>query len=166
MNFSQRWGKFTSPKISETETSDHSFLGKESWQINKKTQKDELIGSPFASQVSLKDKSFILYGYAEKYRQESRAGLLLERDPQVFSLNQVFGVYKENKDDLVWERIHPFFFSRDHNPVGHFKWHIIFMLFPLNAGINKIQEALFLREEVSYFDGFQSYLLTPLSAEE
>jgi len=32
--------------------------------------------------------------------------------------------------------------------------------------INKIQEALFLREEVSYFDGFQSYLLTPLSVEE
>ncbi len=166
MNFSQRWGKFTSPKISETETRDHSFLGKESWQINKKTQEDELIGSPFANQISLKDKSFILYGYAEKYRQESRAGLLLKLEQPVFSLNQAFGVYQENNDDLVWKRIHPFFFFRDHNPVGHFEWHIIFMLFPLNAGLNEIQEALFLREKVSYFDGFQSYLLTPLSAAE
>ena len=141
-------------------------MGKESWQINKKTQKDELIGSSFASQVSLKDKSFILYGYAEKYRQESRAGLLLKLEQPVFSLNQAFGVYQENNDDLVWKRVHPFFFFRDHNPVGHFKWHIMFMLFPLNAGINQIQEALFLREHVSYFDGFQSYLLTPLSVAE
>jgi hypothetical protein len=165
MNFSQRWGKF-SPKIYETETREHSFLGKESWQINKKTQEDELIGSPFVNNISLKDKSFILYGYAEKYRQESRAGLLLKGGQPVFSLNQAFGVYQEKKSGLVWERVHPFFSFLKRKPMKHFKWHIMFMLFPLNAGINQIREALFLREDVSYFDGFQSYLLTPLSVAE
>jgi hypothetical protein len=36
------------------------------------------------------------------------------------------------------------------------------MLFHLNAGLSLIQESLFLREEISYFDGFQGYLLTPI----
>ena len=36
------------------------------------------------------------------------------------------------------------------------------MLLPLNAGLTEIQESLFLREKISYFDGFQGYLLTPI----
>ena len=112
--------------------------------------------------ITTEDRSFILYGYAGKYQQKSKAGLLVKGDQQAFSLNHFFGIYQEDKDDLVWQWIHPFFFFRHPKHEEHFKWHIIFMLFPLNAGLNEIQEALFLREEISYFDGFQGYLLPPM----
>jgi len=112
--------------------------------------------------ITTEDRSFILYGYAGKYQQKSKAGLLVKGDQQAFPLNHFFGIYQEDKDDLVWQWIHPFFFFRHPKHEEHFKWQIIFMLFPLNAGLNEIQESLFLREEISYFDGFQGYLLAPM----
>ena len=125
-------------------------------------QEDALIYSPSINHIASQDISFILYGYAGKYQQKSKAGLLVKGDQQAFLLNHLFGVYQENKDDLAWKSIHPFFFFRHPKHEEHFKWQIIFMLFPLNAGLNEIRESLFLREEISYFDGFQGYLLTPM----
>ncbi len=162
MDFSRRWGKFRNPKISETKTREHKFLGQQSLQINKNMQEDALIQSPSTNHISSEDRSFILYGYAGKYQQKSQAGLLVKGDQQAFPLNHFFGIYQEDKDDLVWQWIHPFFFFRHPKHEGHFKWQIIFMLFPLKAGLNEIRESLFLREEISYFDGFQGYLLTPM----
>ena len=43
-----------------------------------------------------------------------------------------------------------------------FKWLITFMLIPLNASLNKIQQALVLKDETSYFDGIHGYLLAPI----
>jgi len=43
-----------------------------------------------------------------------------------------------------------------------FKWRITFMLIPLNARLNKIQQALVLKDETSYFDGIHGYLLAPI----
>ena len=43
-----------------------------------------------------------------------------------------------------------------------FKWRISFMLIPLNASVNKIQQALLLKDETSYFDGIHGYLLAPI----
>jgi hypothetical protein len=162
MDFSRRWGKFRNPKLSETKTREHKFLGQQSLQINKNMQEDALIYSPSINHISSQGISFILYGYAGKYQQKSKAGLLVKGDQQAFSLNHLFGVYQENKDDLAWKSIHPFFFFRHPKHEEHFKWQIIFTLLPLNAGLTEIQESLFLREEISYFDGFQGYLLTSI----
>ena len=137
-------------------------LGQQSLQIKKNMQEDALVYSPSTKHISSQDISFILYGYAGKYQQKSKAGLLVKGDQQAFPLNHLFGVYQENKDDLAWKSIHPFFFFRHLKHEEHFKWQIIFMLLPLNAGLTEIQESLFLREEISYFDGFQGYLLTPI----
>jgi len=162
INFSRRWGKFRNPKLSKTNTRKHKFLGQQSLQIKKNMQEDALVYSPSTKHISSQDISFILYGYAGKYQQKSKAGLLVKGDQQAFPLNHLFGVYQENKDDLAWKSIHPFFFFRHLKHEEHFKWQIIFMLLPLNAGLTEIQESLFLREEISYFDGFQGYLLTPI----
>jgi hypothetical protein len=35
------------------------------------------------------------------------------------------------------------------------------MLLPLNAGLQDIQRSLFIKDETSYFDAFQGYMLTP-----
>ena len=35
------------------------------------------------------------------------------------------------------------------------------MLHPLDTGLQDIQRALFIKDEISYFDGFQGYILTP-----
>ena len=36
------------------------------------------------------------------------------------------------------------------------------MLIPLNSRLNKIQQALLLKDETSYFDGIHGYLLAPI----
>jgi len=35
------------------------------------------------------------------------------------------------------------------------------MLLPLNAGLQDIQRSHFIKDETSYFDAFQGYMLTP-----
>ena len=167
MDFSKRWGKFRNPKISKDEPRDHKFLGQRSLKINKNIQEDVIVGSSFKNHISSKDRSFLLYGYAGKYRQKSKAGLMVKSKQPAFSINQMFGIYEESRDGLIWKWIHPFIFLLPQVVnEEYFKWQIIFMMFPLNAGLNEIQESIFLREDVSHFDGFQSYLLTPLPEKE
>jgi hypothetical protein len=154
--------QFRNPIISQTETHVHRFLGQQSLQVDKAMKGETLMVSPFSRRISSADGRFILYGYAGKYKQKSKAGILgnkLKQRP--FPLNYYFGVYREEGKNLVWESIHPFFMFR-HKHKEPFKWHIIFMLIPLNDGLNEIRQALFIREQSSYFDGLQGYLLTPI----
>jgi len=163
MSFSQQWGKFRNPKLSETENPTHSFLGQKSLQINKNVKEDVLVYSPSTNNISSEGRSFVFYGYAKKYQQKSKAGLLVRESPPPVLLNGLFGIFREKKNDLIWEWIHPHFFIisdrlKDKEP---FKWEIMLTLLPLNSGLNEIKKSLFLKDQISYFDGFQGYLLTP-----
>ena len=161
--FSQQWQKSPHPKISGTETNAHRFLGKQSLQIKKNYKKNALIHSPLVYSIPSQDENFLFYAYAEKYQQKSQAGILGNKHNQgAFPLNYLFGVYREEGKNLVWERVHPFFMFRHSKHKESFKWRITFMLIPLNASLNKIQQALVLKDETSYFDGIHGYLLAPI----
>ena len=160
-NFEQEWGKSRNPKISQKEIYTHRFLGTQSLQINKSIKEDVLLNSPLIDQISSEGKSFILYGYGGKFKQKSKAGFLSKGNQIAFSLNHLFGVYLEEKNALVRQWIHPFFTFYDTQNKDLFKWQIIFMLLPLNSGLQDIQRSLFIKDETSYFDAFQGYLLTP-----
>ena len=161
--FSQQWQKSPHPKISGTETNAHRFLGKQSLQIKKNYKKNVLIHSPLVYSIPSQDENFLFYAYAEKYQQKSQAGILGNKHNQgAFPLNYLFGVYREEGKNLAWEWIHPFFMFRHSKHKEPFKWQIFFVLNPLNASLNKVQEALLLREQTSYFDGMHGYLLAPI----
>ncbi len=165
-NFSRQWGKFRNPKMSATETHAHRFLGKQSLQINKTTKEDRLIAAPLLYRISTQSGSFILHAYAQKYQQKSEAGFIgIKQNQRAFPLNYYFGVYREEGKNLAREWIHPFFMFRQPKLKRKepFKWHLIFMLIPLNTGLNEFQQALLLKEQTSYFDGIQGFLLTPIS---
>ena len=156
-------GQFRNPIISQTETHVHRFLGQQSLQIKKTIKKNALILSPFVYSFPSQDGSFLLHVYAEKYLQKSRAGILGNKHNQgAFPLNYLFGVYREEGKSLVWEWVPPFFMFRHSKDKESFKWRITFMLIPLNTGLNKIQQALIIKDETSYFDGIHGYLLAPI----
>ena len=162
-NFSQQWQKPPHPAVSGTETNAHRFLGKQSLQIKKNYKENTLILSSLVYSFPSQGGNFLLHAYAEKYPQKSRAGILgNKKNPGAFPLNYLFGVYREEENNLAWERIHPFFMFRHSKDKKSFKWRITFMLIPLSAGVNKIQQALMLKDETSYFDGIHGYLLTPI----
>jgi len=156
--------QFRNPIISQTETHVHKFLGQQSLRVDKTIKGDRLIFSPFTHRIPSTGRSFILHGFAGKYQQRSKAGIVGTKPKQrPFPLNYYFGVYREEGENLTWEWIHPFFmlnFSKHHKET--FKWHIIFMLIPLKDGLNEIKEALISREQSSYFDGIHGYLLAPI----
>ena len=161
--FSQQWQKSPHPKISGTETNAHRFLGKQSLQIKKNYKKNALIHSPLVYSIPSQDENFLFYAYAEKYQQKSQAGILGNKHNQgAFPLNYLFGVYREEGKNLVWERVHPFFMFRHSKHKESFKWRITFMLIPLNAGLNEIHQVLLLKDQTSYFDGIHGYLLSPI----
>ena len=162
INFSRRWPPLKTPKFSLTETPAHRFLGKQSLQIKKTDKKNALIFSPLTYRIPSQSGSFVLYAYAGKYQQKSEAGILGNKQKRAFPLNYYFGVYREEEKNLVWERVHPFFMFRHSKHKEPFKWQIFFVLNPLNASLNKIQEALLLIEQTSYFDGMHGYLLAPI----
>ena len=162
-NFLRRWLPLKTPKFSLTETHAHRFLGKQSLQINKTTEEDRLIAAPLVYSIPSQSGSFVLYAYAGKYQQKSEAGISGNKHKQgAFPLNYLFGVYREEEKDLAWEWVHPFFMFRHSKHKESFKWRISFMLIPLNASVNKIQQALLLKDETSYFDGIHGYLLAPI----
>jgi len=161
--FSQQWQKSPHPKISGTETNAHRFLGQQSLQIKKTIKKNALILSPFVYSFPSQNGNFLFYAYAEKYQQKSQAGILGNKHNQgAFPLNYLFGVYREEEKGLAWEWIRPFFMLRHSKHKEPFKWRISFMLIPLNSRLNKIQQALLLKDETSYFDGIHGYLLAPI----
>ena len=149
--------------MSGTETHAHRFLGQQSLQINKTMKEDALVVAPLGYSIPAKRGSFILHAHARKYRQESKAGIVgLKQNQRAFELNYYFGVYREEGETLVWEWIHPVFLILPKPNKEHFIWHLIFMLIPLNTGLNEFQQSLLIREQTSYFDGMQGYLLTPM----
>ena len=161
--FSQQWTKSPNPKFSGTETNTHRFLGQQSLQIKKNYKKDALIMSPLVYSFPSQDGNFLFYAYAEKYQQKSQAGILGNKHNQdAFPLNYLFGVYREEGKNLTWEWIHPFFMLNLSKHKESFKWRISFMLIPLNSRLNKIQQALLLKDQTSYFDGIHGYLLAPI----
>ena len=161
-NFEQQWGKSRNTKIFQKEIYTQRFLGTRSSQINKSMEEDVLLKAPFIDQISSGGRSFILYGYGGKFKQKSQAGFLTNGNQIAFSLNHLFGVYREEKSGLIRQLVHPFFMYRDTTPNKKlFEWQIIFMLLPLDAGLQDIQRSLFIKDETSYFDAFQGYMLTP-----
>jgi hypothetical protein len=156
-------GQFRNPIISQTETHVHRFLGQQSLRVDKTIKGNRIIFSPFTHRISSTGRGFILHGFAGKYKQRSKAGILGNKPKQrPFPLNYYFGVYREEGENLVWEWVPPFFMFRHSKDKESFKWHIIFMLIPLNDGLNEIKQALILREQTSYFDGMHGYLLAPI----
>ncbi len=81
---------------------------------------------------------------------------------QSFPLNHFFGVYWEDRGNLVWERTHPHLLFRPSRHGEPFKWEIFFTLTRLKPGWNKVSEKFHLFDQVSYFNGIHGYLLNPI----
>jgi hypothetical protein len=81
---------------------------------------------------------------------------------QSFPLNLLFGVYREDRGNLVWERTHPHFLFRHSRLKEPFKWEICFTLTRLKQGWNEVSEKFLLFDQVSYFNGIHGYLLNPI----
>ena len=156
-------GQFRNPIISQTETHVHRFLGQQSLRVDKTIKGNRIIFSPFTHRISSTGRGFILHGFAGKYKQRSKAGILGNKPKQrPFPLNYYFGVYREEGENLVWEWVPPFFMFRHSKDKESFKWQINLTLIKLDTDLNKIREAFVLREQISYFDGIHGYLLAPI----
>jgi len=159
----KEWRKVKKKNISLTETHEHKFLGQQSLLIHKTIEKDTVIHSPLAHQINSPSGSFILYADAGKYRQKSQAALYpINTNLHRIYLNNFFGVYREERGTLAWERIDPFWMFKQSKYKGFFKWQINLTLIKLDTDPNIIREAFVLREPISYFDGIHGYLLTPM----
>jgi len=159
----EQWRKLKNPEVSLFKDQEHSFLGQPSLQMNKTMKETPLITTPLTYRISSQGKSFIFYASAKKRYQMSGVGLYSHNAYlQTFPLNHLFGVYREDRENLVWERTHPHYLFRHSRIKEPFKWEIYFTLTRLKKGWNKVSERFYLIDQVSYFNGIHGYLLNPI----
>ena len=121
------------------------------------------IPTPLTYRIPSQGKSFIFYASAKKRQQMSGVSLFsTNAHLKFFPLNQFFGVYREDRGNLEWERTHPHFLFRHSRHKEPFKWEINFTLTPLKQGWNEVSERFHLIDQVSYFNGIHGYLLNPI----
>ena len=161
--FFNQWRKLKNPEVSLSKVQENNFPGQQSLQMVKTTEDSAFIPTPLTYRIPSQGESFIFYASAKKHRQMSGVGLYkANENPQSFPLNQFFGVYRENKGNLVWERTHPHFLFRHSKQDEPIKWGIYFTLTPLKKGWNEVSEKFHLFDQVSYFSGIHGYLLKPI----
>jgi hypothetical protein len=162
--FIDQWKKLKNSEVSLFKNQEHKFLGQPSLQMNKTMKENAFIQTPLTYRIASQGKSFIFYASAKEFQQKSGVGLYSNyENSQSFPLNQFFGVYSEEKGNLVWEQTHPHFLFRHSRNKEPFKWKIFFTLTPLKQGWNEVSEKFHLFDEVSYFNGIHGYLLQPVA---
>lgn len=133
------------PAITIKNIENPKVLGKQALVMKKNTAEDFIIGSFFTKTVDIKKiDDYVLFIYVRKYGQLSNA-LLAAYDekngpPPVGILNMYFGKFKVSGSDFIWQ--------------------MVFTLSPIDRGRSGLQEIIHLHDETSYFDGFQSFLLS------
>jgi hypothetical protein len=157
----KQWRKLKNSEVSLSKNQEHKFLGQPSLQMNKAMKKNPLITTPLAFRIPSQGKSFIFYASANKRHQKSVVALS-NAHLQTFPLNLLFGGYREDRGNLVWERTHPHFLFRHSRLKEPFIWEICFTLTRLKKGWNEVSERFFLIDQVSYFNGIHGYLLQPI----
>jgi hypothetical protein len=161
--FFDQWNKLKNSEVSVLKNQEHKFLGQQTLQLNKTMKENTFIPTPLTYRIPSQGRGFIFYALAKKHDQMSAVGLYSTNEIlQSFPLNQFFGVYREDRGNLVWERTHPHFLFRHSRLKEPFKWQIYFTLTRLKQGWNEVSEEFYLFDEVSYFNGIQGYLLNPI----
>jgi hypothetical protein len=161
--FYDHWKKAKNPKVTLFKNPEHKFLGQPSLQINKIVKKDLLIAAPLTYRIPSQGNSFIFYASANKRNQKSVVTLSNVHLQETFPINLLFGAYREDKGNLVWERTHPHILFRHSKPRESFIWEISFTLTRLKQGVNEVSERFSLFDQVSYFSGIHGYLLHPVA---
>ena len=160
--FIEQWRKLKNSEVSLFKDQEHRFLGQPSLQMNKTVKETPLITTPWTFRIHSQGKSFIFYASANKRHQKSVVALS-NAHLQTFPLNLLFGAYREDRENLVWERTHPHFQFRHSSLKEPFIWEICFTLTRLKKGWNEVSERFYLIDQVSYFSGIHGYLLNPIA---
>jgi len=132
--------------------------------IEKKDETDFLFKSHQSKVVLNEGKAgYLLSVFGRKFDQGSIAGILRggEGSGGMVFLNYMSGISQEEEGRLEWFPVHPFY---SYHPVPDNLepfWRIEFSIMALHNGRQEIREAFSLKDRMSYFDGFHSYLLYP-----
>ena len=132
--------------------------------IEKKDETDFLFKSHQSKVVLNEGKAgYLLSVFGRKFDQGSIAGILRggEGSGGMVFLNYMSGISQEEEGRLDWFPVHPFY---SYHPVPDNLepfWRIEFSIMALHNGRQEIREAFSLKDRMSYFDGFHSYLLYP-----
>ena len=132
--------------------------------IQKNDKADLLFRSPQSKLVENEGKKgYILSVFGRKIEQRSIAGILRSGKGEggMVFLNYMSGISQEEEGQLNWFRMHPYYNFRPVPDNLKSFWRIEFSIIPLNYGRHEVREAFSLKDSVSYFDGFHSYLLYP-----
>ena len=109
------------------------------------------------------EAGYLLSVFGRKLDQGSIAGILRsgKGESSMVFLNYLSGISREAEGQLDWFPVHPYYnFIPVPDNLEPF-WRIEFSIMALNNGRQEIREAFSLKDRVSYFDGFHSYLLYP-----
>jgi hypothetical protein len=162
--FFDQWRKLKNQEVSLFKNQEHKFLGKQSLQMNKTIKESALVPTPLTYRIPSQGNSLIFYASAKRLHQMSGVGLYSTNETlQSFPLNHFFGVYWEDRGNLVWERTHPHLLFRHSRHKEPFKWEIFYTLTRLKKGWNEVSEKFHLFDQVSYFNGTHGYLLNPIA---
>jgi hypothetical protein len=133
--------------------------------ITKNGATDFLLKSNQSKLLKNKGKvGYMLSVFGRKLDQKSIAGILRsgkEEGGMVF-LNYLSGIAQQ-EGRLNWFPVHPYYSFRPVPDNLESFWRIEFSIMTLNSGGQEAREAFSLKDPVSYFDGFHSYLLYPAS---
>jgi hypothetical protein len=134
--------------------------------IQKKEKEDLLFRSHQSKLLENEgEKGYILSVFGRKIEQRSIAGILRSGKGEggMVFLNYMSGISQEEEGRLNWFAMHPYYNFRPVPDNLKSFWRIEFSIMALNNGEQEVREAFSLKDPVSYFDGFHSYLLYPES---
>ena len=133
--------------------------------ITKNGEADFILKSNESKLLKNKGKvGYVLSVFGRKFDQKSIAGILRsgkDKGGMAF-LNYLSGIARQ-EGLLSWFPVHPYYSFRPVPDNLESFWRIEFSIMTLNSGGQEAREAFSLKDPVSYFDGFHSYLLYPAS---
>jgi hypothetical protein len=133
--------------------------------ITKNEEADFLLKSNESKLLKNRGKvGYVLSVFGRKFDQKSIAGILRsgkDKGGMAF-LNYLSGIARQ-EGLLSWFPVHPYYSFRPVPDNLESFWRIEFSIMTLNSGGQEAREAFSLKDPVSYFDGFHSYLLYPAS---
>lgn len=141
------------------------IVGEKALVIQKKGRGDGVVPARFSKIVDIENDGYLLFVYAERYRQSSNAFIIHdEKVPAVSAyLNYYLGVFHSDGKTLEWRQMHPYFMYLKANESiptpTNFSWQISFFVTAINKGQHKLVESLNIGSDVSYFDGMQTFIL-------
>lgn len=163
-SFQTRLNLHNYPDSLSSRETNHKIVGKESLKIKHDGQPVQHTSRSKLTVINPSGHAYILYVYAEKLWQISKAGLLttakFANEPNY--LNYMFGIFREEGANFYWEPEHPYRNFRKSTRKGEFYWHIIMVVNPINPGENVFYETLKIAKETSYYDGLQAFFLHSL----